>query len=92
MKMSVTLELLEALKASQGNCSDYRAAKIIGVAQPQICKYRNGERPLSPEKVLFICDLIGFDACDWLLKLYRERARCTKEIEVLDALRSRMAA
>ena len=90
--MSVTLELLEALKASQGNCSDYRAAKILGIGQPQICKYRNGERPLSPEKVLFICDLIGFDACDWLLKLYRERAKCDKEIQVLDTLRTRMAA
>lgn len=92
MKMSVTLELLEALKASQGNCSDYRAAKLLGVAQPQICKYRNGERPLSPEKVLFICELIGLDAVDWLLRLYRERARCDKEKSIIDGLRSRAAA
>lgn len=92
MKMSVTLELLEALKASQGNCSDYRAAKILGVAQPQICKYRSGERPLSPEKVLFICEMVGLDGVDWLLKLYRERAKCDSEKKALDGLRSRMAA
>lgn len=90
--MSVTLELLEALKASQGNCSDYRAAKILGVGQPQICKYNKGELPLSPEKVLFICELIGFDACDWLLRLYRERARCDSEKQVIDSLRDRLAA
>lgn len=90
--MSVTLELLEALKASQGNCSDYRAAKILGVAQPQICKYRNGERPLSPEKVLFICELAGLNGLDWLLRLYRERAKCDTEKSALDRLRSRAAA
>lgn len=90
--MSVSIELLDALKASQGNCSDYRAAKILGVGQPQICKYRNEERPLSPEKVLFICELIGFDSVDWLLRLYRERARCTAEQAIIDSLRTRMAA
>lgn len=90
--MSVTIELLEAFKAAQGGVSDYRAAKILGVAQPQICKYRSGERPLSPEKVLFICELCGFDSVEWLLRLYRERAKCDSEKKVLDGLLARTAA
>lgn len=90
--MSVTRELLDALKATNGGLSDYRVAKIIGVGQSTMTKYNNSERHLSPEKVLFICELIGFDACDWLLKLYRERARCDKEKQVLDTLRTRMSA
>lgn len=90
--MSVTRELLDALKATNGGLSDYRVAKLIGVPQQTITKYNNGERPLSPEKVLFICELIGFDGLDWLLKLYRERARCDSEKQALDALRSRAAA
>lgn len=47
---------------------------------------------MSPEKVLLACELSGLDGLDWLLKLYRERARCDKEKEALDTLRSRTAA
>lgn len=90
--MSLTIELLDALKASQNNCSDYRAAKLLGVSQPTMSKYRNRDLPLSPEKVLLACEIAGLDAVDWLLRLYRERARCDKEKEVLDSLRSRMVA
>jgi hypothetical protein len=90
--MSVTRELLDALKASDGGLSDYRVAKIIGVGQSTMTKYNKNELPLSPDKVLFICELIGFDAVDWLLRLYRERARCDREKAVLDTLRTRMAA
>lgn len=90
--MSVTRELLDALKATNGGLSDYRVAKIIGVQQQTITKYNKGDLPLSPKKVLFICELIGFDACDWLLRLYRERARCDSEKQIIDSLRDRLAA
>lgn len=90
--MSVSIELLDALKASQGGVSDYKAAQLIGVKQPTMSQYRNGKCPLSAEKVLLICDLADLDAKEWLLKLYRERAKCTEEIEVIDTLLTRMAA
>ena len=90
--MSLTRELLDALKASNGGLSDYRVAKLIGVTQPSMTKYNNGDMPLSPEKVLFICEMLDLDAVDWLLRLYRERAKCDKEKNILDALRSRAAA
>lgn len=92
MKMSLTRELLDALKASNGGLSDYRVAKLIGVTQPTMTKYNKGELPLSPEKVLQICEMLDFDAVDWLLRLYRERAKCDKEKDLLDDLRTRMAA
>ena len=41
-KMSVTVELLDSLKAAQGGVSDYRAAKLLCVAQQTMSKYRNG--------------------------------------------------
>lgn len=90
--MSVSIELLDAFKAAQGGISDYRVAQIIGVHTAMMTKYRNGMSPLSPEKVLFLCEFGGFDSIDWLLRLYRERAKCDKEKELLDKLRSRMAA
>lgn len=90
--MSVTRELLDALKATNGGLSDYRVAKMIGVGQSTMTKYNKGELPLSPEKVLLICELTGLDGVDWLLKLYRERAKCDKEKGIIDTLRSRAAA
>lgn len=90
--MSVSIELIDAFKASQGGISDYRVAAIMKVQTPTMTKYRKGMAPLSPEKVLFLCEMAGFDSIDWLLRLYRERARCTAEIKVLDDLRTRTAA
>lgn len=90
--MSVTRNLLDALKASNGGLSDYRVAKIIGVGQSTMTKYNKGELPLSPEKVLFICEYIGIDAVEWLLALYRERAKCDAEKELLDSIKTRLAA
>lgn len=90
--MSVTIELLDLLKAAQGGASDYRAAQLLGVKQQTMSQYRNGRCPLSPEKVLLACELADLDAVDWLLRLYRERAKCDKEKKVLDGLITRMAA
>lgn len=90
--MSVTTDLLEALKASQGGCSDYRAAHLLGVAQQTISKYRKEQAPMSPEKIILACELAGLDAVDWLLRLQLERARCDAEKEVWQSVRIRMAA
>lgn len=90
--MSVSTDLLDAFKASQGGISDYRVAQILEVKTPTMTKYRQEMLPLSPEKVLFLCEMAGFDAVDWLLALYRERAKCDKEKSIIDALRNRAAA
>lgn len=90
--MSVSIELLELLKASQGACSDYRAAQLLRVAQPQICKYRNGERPLSAEKVILACEIADLDPIEWLLKLQAERAKSTAEKDIWNDVLTRMAA
>lgn len=92
MKMSVTRELLDALKASNGGLSDYRIAKLIGVAQPTVIKYNKNQLSLSAEKVILVCKLLDLDPSDWVLRLYLERAKCTDEIDVLNDLRSRAAA
>lgn len=90
--MSVSIELLDAFKAAMGGVSDYRAAKLIGVSQPVVSKYRNDVMPMSPEIVLLACEMADLDAVDWLLRLYRERAKCDKEKNIIDALRTRAAA
>lgn len=90
--MSVTRELLDALKASNGGLSDYRISKLIGVAQPTMIKYNKNQLSLSAEKVILVCKLLNLDPSDWVLRLYLERAKCTDEIDVLNDLRTRTAA
>lgn len=90
--MSVSIELLDAFKAAQGGISDYRVAQIMEIQTALMTKYRKGMAPLSPEKVLFLCEYADFDSIDWLLRLYRERAKCDKEKNLLDSIKSRLAA
>ena len=90
--MSVTVELLDAFKAAMGGISDYRVGKIIGVSQPTVSGWRNNACPISPEKMLIACEMAGLDAVEWLLSLYRERAKCDKEKTLLDTIRGRMVA
>jgi transcriptional regulator with XRE-family HTH domain len=77
--MSITIDLLDALKASHGGVSDYKAAKLLGVSQPTMSKYRNGDLPMSPERIIMACQLANLNPLEWLLRLHLERARCTPE-------------
>lgn len=90
--MSVSIDLLDALKASQGACSDYKAAQILGVKQPTMSQYRNGRCPLSSEKVVFICNLAGLNALEWLMRLQIERAKCDTEKSIWNDALHRLAA
>lgn len=90
--MSVSIELLDALKAAQGNVSDYRAAQILGVKTPTMTKYRHELMPLSAEKVIFICNLTGLNAQEWLLRLQIERAKCDSEKAIWNDLLFKLAA
>lgn len=90
--MSVTRDLLEALKSSQGGCSDYRLAQLLCVAQQTISKYQKEQCPISAEKVILACDIAGFDPIEWLLKLQAERAKSDAERELWEQVQTRMAA
>lgn len=90
--MSISADLLDAFKAAMGGVSDYRAAKLIGVSQPTVSEWRTGNRPISPEKMLKACEMAELDAVEWLLALYRERAKCDTEKVLLDSIKTRLAA
>lgn len=90
--MSVSRELLDALKSSQGGCSDYRLAKLLCVGQPTIVKYNREELPLSAEKIILACDIAGFDPIYWLLRLQAERAKSDAERILWQSVSERLAA
>lgn len=90
--MSVTIELLDRLKASRGGVSDYRAAKILGVSQPTVSSWRTGVKSLSAEKVILICEILREPLAPWLLRWQIERAKCDKERQAWEAVAERLAA
>ncbi|HRE18537.1 MAG TPA: hypothetical protein PLW86_15965 [Rhodocyclaceae bacterium] len=90
--MSVSIELLDAVKASNGGVSDYRAAKMIGVSQPMMSKYRNEAVPMSAEKVILCCKLANLNPLEWLIRLQMERAKCQDEFTLWDDALHRLAA
>lgn len=90
--MSVSAEVIDALKAARDGLSDYATAPLLGVSQQMISQIRNNRSHLSPEKVLLACELAGIDSVEWLLKYHRERAKCDKEKAVFDEVLSRLVA
>lgn len=90
--MSVSSDLLEALKSALNLASDYSAAPIIGVSQQMLSQVRQNRSHFSPEKVLILCEMADLDAVDWLLRWHRERAKCDKEKQVFDQVLARLAA
>lgn len=90
--MSVSSELLDALKTALELPSDYAAAPVIGCSQQMLSQVRQNRSHFSPEKVLFLCEMSDLDAVDWLLRWHRERAKCDKEKAVFDLVLTRLAA
>lgn len=90
--MSVSIELLDAFKSAMGGISDYASAPKLGVSQQMVSMIRKKRSNFSPEKALFICEMANLDGLDWLLRLYRERAKCDSEKKAIDGLISRMVA
>lgn len=90
--MSVSVQLLDALKSSLGGVSDYSIARKIGVTQQAISQVRQNNVKLSIEKAIQICKLANLDAQKWILRLYAERAKSQDEIDLISDLQNRLAA
>lgn len=90
--MSVSIELLDKLKACLGGISDYRAAKLLGVNQATVSAYRVGRVQMSSEIASKACKLAEISALPWILRLQLEKARCTEEKEAWQEALHRLAA
>ncbi len=53
-----TWAYLERLRALNGDCSDYRLAKLLGVQQPAMVRYRQG-REMDDDVAARVAELLG---------------------------------
>lgn len=90
--MSVTIELLDALKDRNGGLSDYACRRILDVTQQTVSKYRTGDTSMSEEKVILVCEILQIDPTPFVIRLASERAKCDKAREVWNHALERLAA
>lgn len=69
-----SIRALDALARQNGNCSDYRLSKIIGIAQPSVSLYRNGKRQFDEKTAIRVAELLGMAPAELLARIQAERS------------------
>lgn len=72
--MGAQAELLDAAKSALGLTSDNSLAVRIEATRAAVGNWRSGERNMSDEFVVTICELARLDAGYWLLRVNEEHA------------------
>jgi plasmid maintenance system antidote protein VapI len=80
--MKTTVDFLDALKAKNGGCSDYRLAQILAVSRAQVSKYRNRRDFLGNEMAFRVADLLQIDRGFVLACAHLERSKSEPEKQV----------
>lgn len=77
--MRTTIEFLDALKARNGGASDYKIAKILGVTQQSVSRYRTGRDFFGSEIAIKVANLLQLDIGYVLACTHLERAKSEPE-------------
>lgn len=84
--MSLSQSLLDELKAKNGGCSDYRAAKLIGCSAQNISRIKTGTHEFSPDYVARVASLLGTDPKKAVLKRLIEQAKTDEMREIYEEI------
>ncbi|MGM9480318.1 hypothetical protein ACS5PN_03900 [Roseateles sp. NT4] len=89
--MLSTIELLDLAKHRQGDVTDYRIAKLLGITSAHVTHYRSkGVKPSNPV-AMRLAELAGVDPAEAVLAVNLERATSPEDREVWEMLLSRMS-
>jgi transcriptional regulator with XRE-family HTH domain len=83
-----TTEYMTAIKARHNISSDYALAKLLGVTQQAVSKWRNGKATIGDELAPLVGHLLDIDAAKVLADVNAER----EHDETMKALWQRMAS
>lgn len=70
-----SIELLKLLKLHHNNCSDYRAAQILGITQQAVSKLMLGQAVMSDETALKLAKEADLNPLMVVFSVIRERAK-----------------
>jgi transcriptional regulator with XRE-family HTH domain len=90
-----TWDYIERVRASNGGCSDYRVAQILGISRQSMSNYKLGQRDGDEELAAKIAIELGLPAPRVIADLRLERAKAegnTMMAEVWEQIRAAFAA
>lgn len=73
--MKTTNEWLDAVKSQHGIESDYRLAKVLGVATQNVTNWRTGRNGMDAYTAAKVAELLNVDALKVIASAEAERAR-----------------
>lgn len=77
--MKTTIAFIDELKARKGGISDYAVAKILGVTQQTISKYRVGKDYLGDSTAIRVAELLEIEPAIIIASVHAERAKSESE-------------
>lgn len=88
--MLSSLDLLDLARHRQGDVTDYRIAKLLGVPPATVSNYRTGRSiPVNPI-AMRLAELAGIDPAHAIVSVNRDRATTDEEREVWEKLAERL--
>lgn len=89
--MLSTIELLDLAKKRQGDVTDYRISKLLGLTPTRISNYRVGRsRPENPV-AMRLAELAGVDPVEAVAAVNIERATTDEDRAVWEAILQRVS-
>lgn len=90
--MLSTVDLLEVAKHRQGDVTDYRLAKLLGLKPSHISNYRSGRTRPENSIAMRLAELCNLDAAQVIAWVNLERATTESDREVWQMLLTRIEA
>jgi predicted transcriptional regulator len=90
--MLSTVEMIEKARHLQGDVSDYRIAKLLGIKPSLISTYRHTPTKPSNPVVMRLAELSGVDPAEAVAAVNLERATTPEDREVWEIMLARLTA
>jgi predicted transcriptional regulator len=90
--MLSTVELLDLAKRRQGDVTDYRIAKFLGVSTQNVSNYRTGRNTPKNPIAMRLGALAGVDPLEAVAAVNLERATSEEDREVWQSMLQRLSA
>lgn len=86
--MHTTPQILDAIAAKYGNCSDYRISKLLGTSTGSVGNWRVGRSALNPTYAVKAAVLLDWEPAYVLACVEHERAAKDERLEQTDEIRA----
>ena len=87
-----TEQTIEAIRAKNGGCTDYRIAVLMGIDRNRISHYMRGNRTMTAEHRIIAAKLLNHDPAQHLIYMEMERTKDPKAYKIWEHALKRITA